>query len=91
MRRRRTTIEVQIDVDDVLDGMDDEDIIAEARVRKIFDKIEYDDMRFIRLAHEELLRGRASAALALLDRIVGPKTECPGNVLMVLPSGRTTA
>lgn len=75
MARRRSGY-VTVDVYEVIDAIDDEDLLEEVKSRKLIigtaatDFIPEDD---IREAYEELLRGRASEALAILDRLVHPK------------------
>lgn len=66
---------VSIDVCEVIDAIDDDDLLEEVKSRKLIvgaasDFVPEDD---IREAYAELLRGRPSEALAILDRLINPK------------------
>jgi len=74
MARRRGvshTVEVTVDIDDVLSELDDEQIIEEARVRGLGHKIGDEDLV------EELLRclkrGDLTDAIVILERTLHPK------------------
>lgn len=75
---RRTTISVDVDVEisEILENLEDDDLIEEARSRKLLFPPETAPQPYVKdyvqLAHEELMAGRASSALALLDRALFP-------------------
>lgn len=75
MARRRNGI-IRIDVEELLDQVDDENLIAEVQSRKLIvgspaiDFVPEDDLRE---AYVELLRGRPREAMAILDRMIHPK------------------
>lgn len=68
--------QIYIDVDDVIDQIDDDDLIAEVRSRKLhltlIGDVEHFDRDYVERAYEELLRGRSSDAIALLERALFP-------------------
>lgn len=68
--------QVYIDVSDVIDQVDDEDLIDEVRSRKLhvngLGQIEHFDRDYVERAYEELLRGRSTDAIALLERALFP-------------------
>ncbi len=62
-------IQVYVNTNDVLDSLDDKDILAEVKARKL-DRVLEPEQGQLKEVHEELCRGRNSAALALLERIL---------------------
>lgn len=76
MRKYRRTISVDVDVNDVLDNIDDNDLLDECRERELLQPANIAPQPYVedyvQLAHEALMAGRASSALALLDRALFP-------------------
>ena len=67
---------VRIDISDVIDEIDDDDLLEEIKHRKLIvagDAQDFMPMDDLVEAYAELLRGRASEAMAILDRIIHPK------------------
>jgi hypothetical protein len=73
---RSGRISVDIDVSDVIEEIDDEYLIEEAKKRDLLQSPETAPQPYVKdyvtLAHEELMAGRAASALALLDRALFP-------------------
>ena len=63
---------ISICIDHVLDQIDDEELLAEMK-RRDLDLETVNDLDDVAAAHRELLTGRPSEALAILDRILNPK------------------
>jgi hypothetical protein len=73
VRRRYRSIEVSVDVSDVLEGLDDEDLVEELKSRRRHMPLDglvgsdwFDRMRWF------LLRGDASSALAMVEAELWP-------------------
>lgn len=72
-KRRRGYMTVEVDLGQALEEIDDDMLLQEVDDRKLtsvngFDPV--DDLQDMRM---ELLRGRTSEALAILDRLLTPK------------------
>lgn len=73
-RRRRGYMTVDVDLDEALDNIDDDTLMAEVKERKLsLGRDDFDVNDDLRDAHEELLRGRPAEALAILERLIRPK------------------
>lgn len=77
MSRYRRSGEVRIDVSDVIDQIGDDDLIDEVRARKLhvtgdLGRVEFFDRDYAVRAYEDLLGGRPSDALVLLERALFP-------------------
>ena len=73
-KRRRGYMTVDVDLDEALEHIDDESLVKEVKERKLsLGRDDFDPMDDLRDAHEELLRGRPSEALAILERLIRPK------------------
>lgn len=76
-RRRRGYMTVDVDLDEALENIDDDSLIEELKERKLsLGRDDFDPMDDLRDTHEELLRGRPAAALAILERLIRPKWRC---------------
>lgn len=74
--RGTKTVEVEVDLSDVLENLDDDMILDEAKQRKLIVEADIGATPYVKdyvaLAHEELMAGRAASALAFLDRALFP-------------------
>jgi hypothetical protein len=67
---------ISIDVSEVIDEIEDDVLLEEIRARKLLvgsPGDESTDVDIVREAYAELLRGRPSEALSILDRLLNPK------------------
>jgi hypothetical protein len=97
-RRGAVSVEVDVDINDVLDEIDDQTLIDELAARgKHIDKI---DRVMATEAYRELMAGRASSALAALERALfasapadkpAPVGIKPLERLMILPGQQGNA
>lgn len=78
-------VSVDVLIDDVLDEIDDDDLLAEIASRRLKGKPSKigdgtTDIEIVREAYAELLCGRAAEARSILERLVYPRfqnvTEC---------------
>lgn len=74
-RRSSISVEVDVEIDEIMNDLSDEDLIEECQTRKIggFANGATPFVRdYLDLAYEALLRGKRDEALALLDRLMFP-------------------
>lgn len=73
---RRGRVSVEVEVSDVIDEIEDDHLIEEAKRRKLILPADVSPQPYVKdyvqMAHEELMGGRAASALALLDRALFP-------------------
>jgi len=73
---RSGRLSIDVDISDVMEEIEDDHLIEEATRRKLLKPAETSAQpyvkEYVQLAHEELMAGRASSALALLDRALFP-------------------
>ena len=69
------TVDVTVDIADVIEDISDFDLLEECRSRKLSvgDVGEAVDMDIVKEAYSALLRGHPAEAKSILDRIVFPK------------------
>jgi len=75
-RRRSGYMTVDVDLDEALDHVDDDTLMAEVKQRKLsLGRDDFEPMDDLRDAHDELLRGRPAEALAIIERLINPKWQ----------------
>lgn len=73
-KRRRGYMTVEVDLNEALENISDEILLQEVDDRKLAGVVaEFDPIDELQDMRMELLRGRTSEALAILDRLLSPK------------------
>jgi hypothetical protein len=64
---------VRIDLNDILPEIENDVLLEEIQARKLDPGMTEDSIEFVAEAYRELLRGRVSEAMSILDRVLNPK------------------